>query len=148
MNCRHQGLSGTHRAAGKTGSPDTQKLNSSTKSLLHFLFYFFCKNYQQHCEEILTLGRRKCQSNQQVTRTLAFPSTLQGSVKVCRAPSCSWQNVKMFCTSNLAVIHGSDQDISVWPHGTALQTSCICESISLMDAQVNKEHGTSPSSCT
>lgn len=63
---------------------DMQKLNSSIKSLLHSLFYFLCKNSQQHCEQIL-ISRRKLQFNQQVTRTIAFPLTQQGSGEVCRA---------------------------------------------------------------
>lgn len=80
---------------------DMLKLNSSITSLLHFLFDFFCKNYQQHCE-IFKRGRRKLQSRQQVTRTFAFPLTLQGSGKACRALLCSWQNITLVCNLDLA----------------------------------------------
>lgn len=120
---------------------DTPKMNSSIKSLLHSLFYFFCKNCQQHCEQILLLGRRNLQSNQQVTRTVAFPLTLQGQLRSAepfhaagRKPQCSAIWIQQFHVKHT-------QDIFAWPHGTALQ-GCTCESIGQMDAPGNKAYDT------
>lgn len=110
------------------------KLNSSIKSLPHLLFYFLCKNYQQHCEQIL-VSRRKLQSNHHVTRTIAFPLTRQGSGEVCGAFPLSCR------TSQCSAIPIQQFHVEQTQGISALQ-GCTCESSSQMDAPGNKAHGT------